>query len=52
VVWEDGADRVTRDGLQNLADNRLDLVVQRFTYQVANEFKKDPMGIFESMPLP
>ena len=52
VVWQDGADSVTRDALENLACNRLQMVIKEFTYDVAKEFKKDPIGIFESMPTP
>jgi hypothetical protein len=52
VIWENGADRVTKDALLNLACNRLNLVVAEFTYDVAKEFKKDPIGIFNSMPEP
>jgi hypothetical protein len=52
VVWESGADIVTEDALTNLAENRLDLIIQKFTYTVGNEFRKDPIGIFNSMPDP
>jgi hypothetical protein len=51
VIWEEGAERVTRDALEDLAENHLHLVTNQFTYDVAKEFKKDPIGIFESMPV-
>lgn len=53
VVWEEGADRVTDDALRNLADNHLDLVInEQFTDHFAEEFRQDPVGIFNSMPTP
>ena len=52
VVWELGADRVTDDALRNLAENHTDLVMNEFTENMAEEFKKDPIGIFKSMPDP
>lgn len=52
VVWEDGADRVTSEALENLAHNHMDVMLEEFTEDVAEEFKKDPKGIFNSMPTP
>lgn len=52
VVWELGPDRVTEEALKNLAINFLYLVQDQFTYLMANEFRKDPLGVFNSMPLP
>lgn len=51
VVWEDGADRVTSEQLQTLA-SRPGRLIDTFTEAVAKEFQKDPVGIFESMPVP
>jgi hypothetical protein len=52
VVWEDGADRVTDDELVNLATNHLKRMRQVLTESMCKEFVKDPIGIFESMPMP
>lgn len=52
VVWEQGADRVTKDALQNLAQNHMTGMQELFTYDIAKEFMKDPIGIFNSMPDP
>lgn len=52
VVWEDGADRVTNDQLVNLAQNHLKRLRGVLTEGMCKEFLKDPVGIFESMPLP
>lgn len=51
VVWEEGADRVTSEDLQRLAVNHVSLDNQ-FTPEMRKEFVKDPVGIFESLPLP
>jgi hypothetical protein len=52
VVWEDGADRVTDDELVNLSTNHLKRMRQVLTESMCKEFVKDPIGIFESMPMP
>lgn len=52
VVWEHGADRVTDDQLQNLAQNQHSGMDELFTHEVSKEFIKDPVGIFNSMPDP
>lgn len=52
VVWEQGADRVTDDQLQNLAQNQHSGMDELFTHDIAKEFIKDPVGIFNSMPDP
>lgn len=52
VVWEDGVDRLTDAELMNLATNHLSGVQRIFTPCFANEFMKDPVGIFSSMPAP
>jgi len=52
VVWEDGVDRLTDAELMNLATNHLSGVQRIFTPCFANEFMKDPVGIFNSMPAP
>jgi hypothetical protein len=52
VVWEQGADRVTDDQLQNLAQNQHSGMDELFTHEVSKEFIKDPVGIFNSMPDP
>ena len=52
VVWEEGNDRVTNDQLVSLAQNHLKRLRQILTDCMCKEFLKDPVGIFESMPLP
>lgn len=51
VVWEEGADRVTREQLTNLGA-RTGALMEFFTEDMVKEFQKDPVGIFESMPAP
>jgi hypothetical protein len=52
VVWEQGADRVTDDQLQNLAQNQHSGLQELFSEEFTKEFIKDPKGIFDSMPDP
>lgn len=52
VIWQSGADRVTDRAITNLAENHLDIVQEEFTEHMADEFKKDPISIFKSMPEP
>jgi len=52
VVWEDGADRVTSEELQQLATGHAKRLCGVLTDDMKKEFMKDPVGIFESMPLP
>jgi hypothetical protein len=52
VVWEDGADTVTDHDLENLALNKGHLVKKNFSQGLLSEFQKDPVGVFQSMPLP
>jgi len=52
VVWEEGADRVTDRELQNLAQNHASGMYRIFTDDILREFAKDPVGVFNSMPLP
>ena len=52
VVWEQGADRVTSEQLTNLACNHTDKVNGVYSGDFASEFKRDPVGIFMSMPDP
>lgn len=52
VVWERGADRVTDDQLQNLAQNHHSGLQELFSEDFTKEFIKDPKGIFDSMPDP
>lgn len=51
VVWEDGADRVTNDQLMFLSQNHA-AFNRDFTEEFRKEFQKDPVSIFESLPLP
>lgn len=52
VVWEEGADRVTASQLHNLALNYQSSMERVFTDELIGAFGKDPVGIFESLPLP
>jgi hypothetical protein len=52
VVWEDGADRVTEEELNNLSLNHSELNQTAFTPEMVREFQKDPVGVFQSLPLP
>jgi hypothetical protein len=52
VIWESGADRLTDKALNNLVENHLADVSQHFTYSMAEELRKDPKAIFNSLPTP
>lgn len=52
VVWEEGADRVTASQLHNLALNYQSSMERVFTDELIGAFGKDPVGIFDSLPLP
>lgn len=52
VVWEEGADRVTEAHLRNLAENRKALLMSMYGDDMVEEFIKDPVGVFNSMPAP
>jgi hypothetical protein len=52
VVWEDGADRVTDEELQNLSLNHSELNQTTFTGNMIREFQKNPVDVFQSLPTP
>ena len=52
VVWEQGAERVTEEELVNLAHNDPEAVKRQFTEQFLDQFQKDPVTLFNSMPDP
>lgn len=52
VVWQSGADRVTDRALTNLGENHIDVLSQQFTSHFADEFRKDPKAVFNSLPTP
>jgi hypothetical protein len=52
IVWEQGAERVTEEELVNLARNDPNLVKAQFSTDFLDQFQKDPVGIFNSMPDP
>jgi hypothetical protein len=52
VVWEDGVDRVTAQQLHNVAMNHTGHLDEVFTEGFVKEFYKDPIGVFNSLPLP
>lgn len=51
-VWSEGAERTTGTELVELATNRIGLVKEQFGEDLAEEFTKDPIVLFESMPAP
>jgi hypothetical protein len=52
VIWEKGADRVTASQLHNLALNHSGGLREKFTTGFIDEFEKDPVALFNSMPEP
>jgi len=52
LVWEDGPDRMTRGQLEHLVWNRMELLTKEFTPLMAEELRKDPTGVFNSLPTP
>ena len=52
VVWSSGAERVTDDDLTNLARNHIARIKDLFSDDFVEEFQKDPVTIFNSMPDP
>jgi hypothetical protein len=52
VVWEEGAERVTDLELTNLALEHGGALYDVYGMHFADEFSKDPIGIFKSMPTP
>ena len=52
IVWEQGAERVTEEELANLATNHGDALKEQFTVSFLDEFQKNPVAIFNSMPDP
>jgi hypothetical protein len=52
VVWEEGAERVTDDALINLAQNYSPRLTLEWSDEFADEFRKDPVGVFNSLPTP
>jgi small GTP-binding protein len=52
VLWEDGADRVTAQELQNLALNYSGSLAEKFSDNFISGFESDPIGIFDSLPVP
>lgn len=49
--WEDGNDRLTEDQLNLSAKKDFDSVKRAFGGELAQEFRKDPQQIFDSLPL-
>jgi hypothetical protein len=52
VVWEQGPDRVTDEELVNLARNHSGMLSDKFNEFFTKGFENDPIGVFESMPIP
>lgn len=52
VIWEQGADRLTREQLINLSENHTSGIQELFSHDFLKEFIKDPIAMFESLPLP
>lgn len=51
-VWTEGAERVTESDLKGLAANSVLALRTHFGDDFANQFTKDPVGVFKSMPDP
>lgn len=52
IVWEQGAERVTEEELVNLARNDPNVLKAQFSTDFLDQFQKDPVAIFNSMPDP
>jgi hypothetical protein len=52
IIWEQGGDSVTAQALLNLARNRPNLLEGTFADKFEDDFVKDPIGLFKSLPLP
>jgi hypothetical protein len=52
IVWEEGAERVTEEELINLARNDPGSLKRQFSSDFLDEFQRDPVAIFNSMPAP
>jgi len=52
VVWEEGADRVTDGELKNLADNHKIKLRDMYGDDMVEEFIRNPVEVFNSMPDP
>jgi hypothetical protein len=52
IVWEQGAERVTAEELHNLANNNSKALKKDFTTDFVDQFQKDPVVLFNSMPDP
>jgi hypothetical protein len=52
VLWEEGADRMTREQLINMAENHTSGIQELFSHDFLREFIKDPVAVFNSLPLP
>jgi len=51
-VWEQGAERCTGSDLVDLATNHRTMIENQFGADVADEFVKDPVTVFNAMPTP
>jgi hypothetical protein len=49
--FQHGNERVTEDDLRKLATQGKHHIRDRFNDEIADEFQRDPVGIFESLPL-
>jgi len=49
--WEDGNDRLTEDQLNLSAKKDFDSIKRAFGCELAQEYRKDPQKIFDSLPL-
>ena len=52
VVWESGADRITDFDLNNLVRNHSGELQEEWHHNLAQAMVKDPVGTFNSLPLP
>ena len=51
-IWAEGAERVTESDLKSLAANSVQALRSHFGGDFTDQFTKDPVGVFKSMPDP
>jgi len=51
-IWTEGAERVTESDLKGLAANSVQALRSHFGDDFTDQFTKDPVGVFKSMPDP
>jgi hypothetical protein len=49
--WSEGNDFITKKQIENYAKTALAVIMSQYGHDFADEFKKDPWGIFNSLPV-